>query len=262
MRTVIASIVAIYRKELQGYFASPFAYIIAAIFWILGGTSFYSTLTFITSNTAGQSFDAAYVLLGGVPGTGFLGFLGTLGSLSLAILPMLSMGLYTEERKHSTLELLATSPITNWAVALGKLLGIVTFFITMLLPLMIYESIALSAASPPIRPAVFFVGHIGLILMASAVLSLGMFISSLTSSTILAVILTYALVIFLWIIDQIAGIGGAIGDALTHLSLYKNYSSLFQGILDTSSLILFSSYIILGLFLTAQSIEAFRFQRS
>ena len=56
-----------------------------------------------------------------------------MGWLLLFILPILSMGLYAEERKRGTLELLATSPITNWAVAVGKLLGVLTFFITLIL---------------------------------------------------------------------------------------------------------------------------------
>jgi ABC-2 type transport system permease protein len=176
---------------------------------------------------------------------------------------MLSMGLYAEERKRGTLELLATSPITNWAVALGKLLGVVTFFLTMLLPLLVYETIALSSSNPPINPTVLLLGHGGLLLMAAAVLSLGMFISSLTDSTILAAILTFALILFLWVVDLVAtSIGGGLGAALSHLSLVKNYTNLVQGILEPSSIVVFATYIVLGLFLTAQSIEAFRFQRS
>jgi ABC-2 type transport system permease protein len=190
-------------------------------------------------------------------------YLGVLGSLSLFILPMLSMGLYAEERKRGTLELLATSPITNWVVALGKLLGVVTFFLTLILPLLVYEAIAFSAADPPIQPTVLLLGHAGLILLAAAVLALGMFISSLTDSTILAAILTFALILFLWVVDLVAtSIGGSVGAALGHFSLVKNYTNLVQGILDPSSIVVFVTYIVLGLFLTAQSIEAFRFQRS
>jgi ABC-2 type transport system permease protein len=133
----------------------------------------------------------------------------------------------------------------------------------MLLPLLVYQSIALGAADPAIRPGVMLLGNAGLILMAAAILSLGMFISSLTDSTILAAILTFALILLLWVIDLVAtSIGGPLGDALTHLSLIRNYNSLIQGIFDVGSLMLFGNYIVLGIFLTAQSIEALRFQRS
>jgi ABC-2 type transport system permease protein len=257
---------AIYRRELQSYFASPFAYVITGVFWLLSGFFFTAILLGPQGLIAQMAYrdqlgvteppiDVAYQFLSL--------FLGVLGSLALFILPMLSMGLYAEERKRGTLELLATSPITNWAVALGKLLGVVTLFITMVLPLLLYEAIVLSASNPAVSPTVMLLGHAGLILMAAAILSLGMFISSLTDSTLLAAILTFVLILLLWVIDLVAsGIGGPIGEALTHLSLVKNYTNLTQGILETKSLVLFISYIILGLFLTAQSIEAFRFQRS
>ncbi len=270
MGVVLGNIIAIYRRELQSYFASPLAYAIAGIFWLLSGFFFVVLLLgpqgFIqqaaTADLQGQQqglsvpqIDVAYIFL--------REFLGFIGSLALFVLPILSMGLYAEERKRGTLELLATSPVTNWAVAVGKLLGVLTFFTTLVLPLLAYEVIALSAASPPVQPAIPLLGHLGLILLAAAVLSLGMFISSLTSSTILAAILTFTLILFLWVIEAIATtVGGPVGEALSHLSLLKHYSNLTQGIFDTSSLILFASYIVLGIFLTAQSIDALRFQRS
>lgn len=262
---ILSNIIAIFRKELQGYFASPLAYIIAAIFWLISG--FFLVYILLGPNGIIQqvaaadergitsSVDVAYQFLSA--------FLEIMGGLVLFILPMLSMGLYTEERKRGTIELLATSPITNWVVALGKLLGVVTFFITIMVPLLINEAIAFSAATPPIQPLVPLLGHAGLILLATSILSLGMFVSCLTESTILSAILTFALVLFLWLIDLIGdSIGGQLGAAISHLSLLKHYNNLIRGIFDTSSLVLFASYIVIGLFLTAQSIEALRFQRS
>lgn len=266
MGVIIGNILAIFRKELQGYFASPLAYIVASLFWLLSGFFFVAILLSpqgILQQVAARDqlgvptppVDVAYEFLSF--------FLSVMGSLSLFVLPVLSMGLYAEERKRGTLELLATSPITNWAVAVGKLLGVLAFFTAMVLPLLAYEAIALSAANPPIQPAVPLLAHAGLILLAASILSLGMFISSLTDSTILSAILTFGLIFFLWVIDFIGkSIGGTVGDALGHLSLLQNYNNLVQGVLDTGSLILFASYIVLGLFLTAQSIDALRFQRS
>lgn len=265
MGIIFSNIWAIFRKELRGYFASPTAYIIAAIFWILSG---YFFVYLLLGPDGILSLVAARDQLGvptppvDVPYEFLRSFLGIIGSLVLFVLPLLSMGLYAEERKRRTLELLATSPVTNWAVALGKLLGVVTFFTVMVIPLLVYEAIALSTSNPPIQPGVPLLAHLGLILLAAAVLSLGMFISSLTESTVLAAFLTFTLMLFLWVIDLIAkSIGGPLGVALGHLSLLTHYNNLVQGIMDTSSLILFGSYIILGLFLTAQSIDALRFSR-
>lgn len=263
---MLSNIIAIYRKELQSYFASPFAYMIAGIFWLLTGYFLVAILLGeqgIIQQVAVRDqmgitdppIDAPYQFL--------QIYLGILGSMSLFVLPMLSMGLYTEERKRGTLELLATSPLTNWGVATGKLLGVLTFYITLVMPIMGLEAIAVSNTNPPVAPIILLLGHGGLILLAASILSLGMFISSLTDSTILSAIFTFFIVLFLWVIDVVASnIGGSLGEALSHLSLLTNYSNLTKGVVDTSSIIVFGSYIILGVFLTAQSIDALRFQRS
>ncbi|MDX2244881.1 MAG: ABC transporter permease [Leptolyngbyaceae cyanobacterium bins.302] len=262
MRVVLANIVAIYRRELQSYFASPLAYVVAGVFWLLSGIFFVFILNLTIQRIAFAdqagfqgAIDAPYQFL--------QSFLGILSSIALFILPILSMSLYAEERKRGTLELLATSPVTNWAVAIGKLLAVVTFFITLLLPMLVYEFIVLTATNPPMSLPLILLGHLGLVLLAAAVLSLGMFVSSLTDSTILAAIFTFALMLFLWIVDAIGQqMGGTFGSILAHLSLLKHYGNLSQGILDTSSLVLFASYIFLGIFLTAQSVNVFRYQRS
>jgi ABC-2 type transport system permease protein len=267
VRVLISNLLAIYRKELQGYFASPFAYVIAAVFWFLAGLFFVFILQSVQQQVT--SFDLQGKQMGGpmqsvdVPYLVMQNFLAVLGSLCQVILPILSMGLYAEERKRGTLELLATSPVTNWVVATGKLLAVITFVFTLILPVMGYEAIAYSTSNPPIQPWVFFLGHGGLLLLAAAILSLGLFISSLTDSSVLAAILTFALILVLWILDLLAqNVGGPIGELLGNLSLLQYYTSLTQGAIDWGGIALFCSYIFLGLFLTAQSIEALRFQRS
>jgi ABC-2 type transport system permease protein len=180
----------------------------------------------------------------------------------MVLMPMLSMGLYAEERKRGTLELLATSPITNWAVALAKLCGVSTFVLGMILPPMLYESIVLSYSNPKFPFLIFLLSHLGLLLLAASILSIGMFVSSLTDSTILSVIFTFVIVLILSLFEGIGTLfGGTISEVLTHLSLLKHYNDLVSGVLDSSGLVLFASYIVFGIFLTAQSIETFRFQR-
>lgn len=263
---MISNVIAIFRKELQGYFASPLSYIIAGFFWLFSGVLFilmlqgtaYFQLGLLEQESSGIPVGAVDVA------SEFLQ--SFFGMMALVVLPptlsVLSMGLYAEERKRGTLELLATSPLTNWSVAIGKLLGVVTFFIFIIAPWLIYEAIALSTADPPLEPTVPILAHVGLILLATALLSLGMFISSLTDSSILAALLTFILAIALllmgWVSDLVAD---PFSEILKHLSLLQQYDNLVRGIVETSGLVLFASYIILGIFLTAQSIEALRFSR-
>jgi ABC-2 type transport system permease protein len=266
---IFKNILAIYQRELQSYFTSPLSYMITAVFWLLGGFFLVAILlgpqgliaAAAQADQAAQmgmappSFDVAYEFN--------KAYVGLLGSLSMFVLPMLSMGLYTDERKQGTLELLATSPIPNWAVALGKFLAVVTFYIGMVLPLMVSQSVALGAATPPVGSAGFVLSYVGLVLMAASLLALGMFVSSLTDSTVLAAIMTFALILLLWLVDAVAqGLPGALGGGFSHLSLLRHFTTFTEGVFDSSSLVLFLSFIVLGIFLTAQSVEALRFQRS
>jgi len=261
---IIQNIIAIFQKEFQSYFKSPLAYIVAGIYWLIAGSFMVGILLgeqgIIQEVAYGEqlgipigSVDVPYIFL-----TSFFSILGT---LCLFILPILSMGLYTEERKSGTLELLATSPIYNWVVALGKLLGVVAFFLFMIMPFLFYEAIIFSASTPAIPFAVPFSAHLGLILLATAILSWGMFISSLTDSNIISAILTFAVILFLWIIDIFANnIDGAIGDFLQQLSLLESYNNLTNGIWEINNIVLLLSYIFLGVFFTAQSVEILRYK--
>ena len=140
---------------------------------------------------------------------------------------------------------------------------VLAFFIVLMMPFWIYEIIIFSNASPPINLNIILLSHGALILVATAILSLGMFISSLTDSGILAYILTFILILFLWIMDAIAAnLQEPFKSILSYLSLFDRYTDLASGVLDISSIVLFTSYILLGIFLTAQSIEALRYQRS
>lgn len=285
MRIFVGNLGAIYRRELQSYFVSPLAYAIAGVFWLLTGLLFWLILLGPTGAIAqGAQIDACgaqcreqYARMGmllptsiDVPYEFLQIFLQVLSSLSLFILPILSMGLYAEERKRGTLELLATSPITNWGVALGKLLGVFTFYTMMVAPLLFCEIIAFNASQPPIAPAVPILAHFALLLLAASILSLGMFISCLSESTIFAAILTFALVLLLaslesvgnWLTTLDLSILSSVGEIIAYLSVQKHYANLIRGVWDTSSVMMLVSYIILGVFLTAQYIETLRFGRS
>ena len=178
MGIVLGNIIAIYRRELQTYFVSPLAYAIAGIFWFLAGLFFVLILlgpdgilaAVANLEIRAQRFGFPMPAID-VPYEFIKVFLDRMGWLLLFILPILSMGLYAEERKRGTLELLATSPITNWAVAVGKLMGVLTFFITLILPLIVLEAMVLSASEPPSPLTVPLLGHLGLILLAASILS-------------------------------------------------------------------------------------------
>lgn len=256
------SIITIFRKELRGYFASPIAYVVAAIFWLLAGFFFVTIVGRVIQFSqqadmfgGGQSFDAVTIAS--------QQFLGVLGTLMLFVLPILTMGLYAEERRRGTMELLATSPVSNFAVALGKWLGVLVFFATILLPILVYQVLSFSASNPTMNFRLMIFGYLGLLLLAGCIMALGLFVSSLTDSTLIAALGSFGLVLLLWVVDAAAGEDTSPAAALLrHISLLQQYNTWVQGSVNLSSLVLFVSVITFGLFLTVQSVEALRWQRS
>lgn len=263
----LQNIWVIYRREINSYARSPFAYAIAGIFWLVYGLLFFSTLyenidqsrLIDVRQAQGEqlpSFDMAYVFL-----QSFVGSI--LGSTSLLILPMLSMGLYAEERKQGTWELLVTAPIANWQVAVAKLSGALTIFAIMVLPFLGLEAYAVYGVVPPIPPGILLMGHFGLLLQAAAILSLGMFISACSNNSIVAAILTFFLVTAWNNIDILADrIPGIPSQFLANFSVVNHYHRLAGGVLDSGSIAILASYTLLGIYLTAQSIEFSRGHRS
>ena len=142
---------AVYRKEIGHYFVSPIAYIIVGLFLFLTGFFFTRILAALIeaafeSGMRGDQF-------GGLDVPSYLvrDFFGVLASLLLFLTPMLTMGVYAEERKRGTMELLMTSPVTDTEIVLGKYLASLTLFLVMLLPTMAY-SIFTFAHSDPAAP--------------------------------------------------------------------------------------------------------------
>lgn len=261
MRMLFANVVAIYQRELQSYFKSPLAYIVAGVFWFLLGSLFINILLRVSQQVASLDLQRQFPIID-APALILDYFFSATASIVMGILPLLSMNLYAEERKRGTLELLATSPVTNWCVALGKLGAVWTLFVSLLVPIIAIQGVTLSMAKPEISFGVFWVGYFGLLCIAFAVLSLGLFISSLTDDAILAAILTYALVLLLFLVDAFAvNIPGVLGEMLAHLSLLKHFTTMSQGVISINSLALFASYGVLGIFLTAQSIDLVRFKQ-
>src|SRR5436190_17449818 len=129
------NILAIVERELRAYFISPIAYVILTIFVFLSGLFFRSILAQVLQMGLMSQLQAQQ--MGprpmDMPGMITRGFLSTMSVILLFIMPMLTMGLFSEEKKRGTIELLLTSPVTDLQVVLGKVLAAVAFFLILLL---------------------------------------------------------------------------------------------------------------------------------
>src|SRR4029077_4551738 len=147
--TAMQNLYAIYRKELAHYFASPVAYILIGVFLIVAG--FFFNIILASAIQSAFSAEMQSMRFGGradfdVPGAVLPSFLGLMSTLVLFISPLLAMGVYAEERKRGTIELLMTSPITDAEIVLGNFFASLTLYPIMILPpaillgFMIYRS--------------------------------------------------------------------------------------------------------------------------
>jgi ABC-2 type transport system permease protein len=254
---------AIYRKEMSHYFVSPIAYIVVGIFLLLTGFFFTRILSFLIEQAFEMGMQGGQFGGVDVPSLLVRDFFGVFASLLLFLTPILTMGVYAEERKRGTMELLMTSPVTDTEIVLGKYLALLTLFAIMLLPTLFYAAFTFFHSDPAAPWRVLACAYLGALLMGGVLLALGSFFSSLTENQLIAAVLTFGAFLLLWVIDfgsrgSSTGIGAAIG----YLSVIKHYDDFTRGIIDTSSLIYYASFIFLGLFLTVRSIDSMRWRRA
>ena len=260
------SLWAVYRKEMGHYFVSPIAYIVMGVFLGLCGFFFSRTLSLVirvSFDEAMRSMQMGQPFQMDVPTLVLRNFFGIVSTLLLFLMPMLTMGVYSEERKRGTMELLMTSPVTDGQIVLGKFFASLSLFALMLLPTAGYQ-VFLFAYSDPRPPwRMILAGYLGVLLLGSALLALGSFLSSLTESQLIAAILTFGAFLILWVIDwgQQEG-GSAVASLLQYLSVTRHYEDFSRGVIDTSSVIFYISLTLFAIFLTMRSVDSMRWRRA
>jgi ABC-2 type transport system permease protein len=259
------SFYAVYRKEIGHYFVSPIAYIFIGLFLFLSAYFFNYFLSAMIRQSSmmamqGMGFGAPSEV--DVPGQVMRAFFGLLSTLVLFFTPILTMGVYAEERKRGTMELLMTSPVTETQIVLGKFLASLTLFALMLLPTASYL-VFMCLRSEPMPPwRMLLAGYAGVLLLGGSLLALGTFISSLTENQLIAAVLTFAAFLFVWVLDLGSSASGGIGAVVQYLSVIRHYDDFTRGVIDTSALIYYFSFIALFIFLTVRSIDSMRWRRA
>ncbi len=257
---------AVYRKEMGHYFVSPIAYIVVGVFLIFSGWFFVRTLSLVirvSFDETMRSMQMGMPFQMDVPSVVLRNFFGVLSSLLLFLMPMLTMGVYSEERKRGTMELLMTSPLSDAQIVLGKFFASFSLFAIMLLPTAGYQVFLFIYSEPRPPWRMILAGYLGVLLLGSVLLALGSFISSLTESQLIAGVLTFGVFLILWVIDWgERDATTALASTLQYLSVTRHYEDFTRGVIDTSSLTFYVSLIILGVFLTMRSVDSMRWRRA
>lgn len=221
-------------KEVRALFYSPIAYALIAVFLLLMGYSFTLTL-----------FLNKYATLVHV-------FFQSAGLL-LLIVPIITMRLFAEERKGGTLELLLTAPVRESHVVLAKYLASMTVVLSMVGLTGCYALVLGLFGSPEWGP--IYSGYLGLALLSSTLVAIGLAVSALTANQVVAAIVTIGISFTLWMIDSLAGMmPDALERVLISLSLLARFTPFATGAMYTSDLGFFLTSTLLALFLAMRAL--------
>src|SRR5580692_4561534 len=246
------------QKELNSYFVSPVAYLLLTMFAIIFGLFFWNSVGYfnqasLQAQMSGQPMPMSvneYVIRPLLSNTAVIG---------LFFIPMMTMRLFAEEKRQGTIELLATSPVRDIEIIIGKWLSAVVLYSTLLLFTAINFSFLFRYGNPDWKPMA--IGYLGLLLEAGGLLAIGTFISSLTKNQIIAGAATFGVCLLLWILEWPSGFETSTwAKVLAYMSVVTHNDSFSKGVLDTKDAVYYLSLIFLGLFLTSRSMESLRWR--
>ena len=254
----MSNIWTICRKELKSYFASPIAYGLMVFFAAIAGYIFYAATAFFVSRGIesqmqgrGMPMDVnEYVIRP---------LLMNVSVIGLFLIPMVTMRLFAEEKRSGTIELLATSPVRDVEIILGKWLAALIMYACILAIAGLNVTLLFAYGTPDWRP--ILVGFLGLILQGGCLLAIGTFISTTTRNQIIAGVATFAVCLLLWVLDWISAFQTeAWARVVSYLSVVTHFEAFSKGVIDTKDVVFYVSMIFLGLFLTARSMESLRWR--
>lgn len=240
---------AVYRREMLSLWVTPLAWLLLFSFLILQGISFYIVLdhyAHFTSLTIDQGPAQSYFSSLFIP-------------LSLLLIcPALSMGLFAEERRSGTIEALLTAPVSGGAVVHAKYAAALSTYLLLWLPTLLYVIIVRKVVA--IDWPVVGASYLGLLLVGAAYLAIGLLMSALSKSQLVALMLTTLALFGLFIL----GIGervfepGLLHDICAHVSLVSQLEDFSRGVIDLRRLVFDASVALLCLFLTRRVVDSWR----
>jgi len=246
------------KKDLGLFFSSPVFYSLTSVFLILNGFIFFNILNFFSL----QSFQAQQM-------RGRMGLnlnemviepsFHNMAVILLLVIPLITMRSFAEEKKSKTFALLLSSPIHLIEIIVGKFLACMIVVGLMILLSTYSTGYLILVGHPEIGPII--TGYLGILLMSGCYVSMGLFASSLTDNQIIAAVISFGLALFMWIIGWGAQAGGSgLGQLLEYLSLITHLEHFLKGLISSSDLIYYFSFIFFGLFLTHRILESSRWR--
>ena len=227
---------SIYKRELSAYFSTPIGYIFCAVFLALSGAVFSYTTLF--SMTADVTSYFTYMLV-----------------LLVILVPLLTMKLFSEERKQRTEQLLLTAPVSLYGMVAGKFLAAYTLFAGC--TLLSFCSFFILYFYADVRTAVLFGNLLALLLLGMAFVAIGIFVSALTENQLAAAVGTVAILLVLMLISLLNSVIPVywLRFVLSSISVFARFQNFTQGVFDIAAIFYYLSITAVFLFLTVRIFE-------
>jgi ABC-2 type transport system permease protein len=225
---------ALVGKEIRALFASPIAYAAIAVFLLLSGYTFTISLFVSKQATLVHIFYQAAVQL-------------------VLLVPLITMRQFAEERRGGTLELLLTAPVSEAEIVLAKFAACMAVLLTMLGLTLTYAVVLGIYGNPDWGPV--YTGYLGLVMLAAALVGIGLAISALTANQIVAAVVSLGVFGLMWGIDPLAQMLPHPADNwLIGMSLLARFTPFAAGAFYTSDFGFFLTLVLLGVFLAARAL--------
>jgi len=227
---------AIFKREFNSYFTSPIGYVFIAMFYFISGIFFF------LYNLAAASAELRYVY-------------SMLFTCSALLMPILTMRMLSEDKRQKTDQILLTSPVSLTGLLMGKFLAAFLVYVIAVSITLVYALVLSVFVS--FNWAVIVSSYVGILLLGAALIAVGMFISSLTESQLVAAIVTVVVDLGLLLVDSLASLmpNTTLQNAVLSLSMSDRYGNFTMGILDFADTFFFLSVIALFIFLTGRVLE-------
>jgi len=246
------------RKELRSYFVSPVAYILLVMFAVIFGFFFWNSLGYFVNMAMEAQMEGEQFPMN-LNEQVVRPLLANINVIGLFFIPMITMRLFAEEKRSGTIELLATSPIKDSEIIVGKWLAALLMYAFMLLSTVLDFVFLFRYGNPDWKPLA--IGYLGLLFQACGLLAIGTFISSRTRNQIIAGAVTFGVCLMLWVLGWVSQYENATwAQVLSYMSVITHFESFGKGVVDSKDAIFDATVIFLGLFFTGRSMESLRWR--
>lgn len=249
----------VFKKEMCSYFGSPIAYIVLTIFSVICGYFFYSIFGFFNFVSMQAAMNPMMAGELNVNEGVLRPLFSNISVIMLLMMPLLTMRLFSEEKKSGTIELLLTYPVRDGEVLVGKYLAALAVFAIMLVTTLLYPVLLTKFSEPEAGPILST--YLGLLLLGASFIAVGILASSMTENQIIAAVVTFGALLIFWIIGWSTDLAGPeLKKVLSHLSIIDHFDNFSKGVIDTKDVIFYLNFIVLFLFLTMRSLESKRWR--